>query len=224
VKLAITTSPERAEAIGRAAFVGACFATVLAPIHALARYATAEGKSDLNLPGVRAWAEPARNALEPLLDWASPHTVYVTYGKLFLPVFLAATLGALLVRGARGTTTGAEKWGWRLASFGYVLATASTFGDYWTPFLDQSFLLLGIPGLLLSMIGSTVLGFGLLRRGFRPRVTALLLVLWIPLFVVLSGLIAMGAAALPFLWAWGIAARRVHAPTTVAHQREPVAV
>lgn len=207
---AITTTPERAQTIGRAALLSAIFATVLAPLHALARFATEDGRSDLDLPGVRAWAESARDAFAPLLDWASPNTVYLTYGKMFLPVFLLATLSALIVRGVRGPgVTGAEKWGWRLASVGYVAVTVATFGEYWTPFIDEFFAVLGIPGLLLSMIGSTVLGIGLLRRGFRPRATAVLLVLWIPAFLVLSDLIALGAAALPFLWAWGIAGRDV---------------
>lgn len=207
MKLTLSTTPERTAVLGRAAFVSAIFATMLAPLHALARFATEDGRSDLDLPGVRAWAEPAAEALEPLLDWASADTVYLTYGKAFFPIFLVATLCALVVRGGRGSTTGAEKWGWRLAAPGYVVVTVATFGEYWTPFLDEAFLLLAIPGMLLSMIGSTVLGIGLLRRGFRPRTTAVLLMLWIPAFIVLSNLIALGAAALPFLWAFGIAGR-----------------
>lgn len=212
MRLAITTTPERTAALGRAAFWSAAFATVLAPMHALARYATEDGRSDLDLPGVRAWADPARDALEPLLDWGSPDTVYTTYGKLWLPVFLLATLMALVVRASRSETTGAEKWGWRLASAGYVVATAALLGQYWSPFLDETFAVAGIPGLLLSMVGSTVLGVGLIRRGYRPRATAVLLVVWIPLMVVLSNLVALGAACLPFLWAWGLTGR--HAQRT----------
>lgn len=222
MRLAITTTPERAAALGRAAFWSAVWATALGPIHALARYATEDGKEDLELPGVRAWAEPARDALEPFLDWASADTVYLTYGKLWFPVFLLATLTALVVRGSRAEVHGAEKWGWRIASVGYVLATASLFGDYWTPWAEESFLLLGTPGLLLSLVGSTVLGIGLLRRGFRPRASAVLLVLWIPLLIVISNLVALGAAALPFLWAWGIAGTRL-ADAGVAAERELVA-
>lgn len=86
-------------------------------------------------------------------------------------VFVAATLCAFAVR-RRRIPVGAEKWGWRIALTGYVIATASTFGDYWTPYLDESFLFLGLPGMLLSLIGSTTLGIALLRRrsgrGRRP--------------------------------------------------------
>jgi hypothetical protein len=222
MRLAITTTPERAAMLGRAAFWSAGFATVLGPVHALARYATEDGKEDLDLPGVRAWAEPARDALNPILDWSSADTVYTTYGKLWLPVFLLATLMALVVRGTRGETTGAEKWGWRIASLGYVVATVALVGEYWSPFLDETFAIVGIPGVLLSLIGSTVLGIGLLRRGYRPRVTAVLLVAWIPLMLVISDLVALGAACLPFLWAWGLTGRDVH--HTVAFEEELRAV
>ena len=88
-----------------------------------------------------------------------------------------------------------------------MLLTASTFGDYWTPWMDASFVALGLPGLLFGVFGSLALGIGLLRRGFRPRTIAWLLALWLPLFFLLSGLVAMGAASLPFLWAFGLAAR-----------------
>jgi hypothetical protein len=46
------------------------------------------------------------------------------------------------------------------------------FGDYYTPWIDQSFLLLTIPGLLISLVGSTMLGIALLRNRYRPRTTA----------------------------------------------------
>lgn len=218
--IAIRTTPERAERIHRAAFGAAAVATVLAPVHALARYATEDGKADLDLPGVRTWAEPAREALGPLLDWGSPDTVYVTYGKLFFPVVLLATLSALAVRGRRGETHGAETWGWRLASVGYVVLVLASLGEYWSPWLDESFAVLAIPGLLLSLIGSTTLGVALLRRGFRPRSSAWLLVLFLPLLLVLSNLVALGAGLLPVLWAWGLVGSAT--PAAVETGQSPV--
>ena len=158
--------------LGRVGVASAALATVWAPLHALARFATEDGKKDLESGAVRAWAEPARDALGPLLDWGSADTVYTTYGKLWFPLFLVATLSAFAVRARRGEVRGAEKWGWRVALLGYVLLTASTFGDYWTPWMDASFVALGLPGLLFGVFGSLALGIGLLRRGFRPRTTA----------------------------------------------------
>ena len=73
--------------------------------------------------------------------------------------------------------------------------------------MSASFAYLGIPGLLISVAGSTVLGIALLRRRYRPRPTGWLLATWLPTLVALSGLIALGAALLPMLWAWALAGR-----------------
>lgn len=121
------------------------------------------------------------------------------------------------------TPVGTEKWGWRIALTGYVLATAASFGEYWTPYLDETFLFLALPSVLISLIGSGVLGVALLRRGFQPRATGLLLLLWLPLLIGLSSLIGLGAAALPMLWAWGLAGRALAAvpPEPASAVREP---
>lgn len=189
--------------LGKAAVVAAAAGTVLAPIHALGRFATEDGKEDLESGAVRAWAEPAADALSPLLDWGSADTVYLTYGKLWAPIMLAALLCAFAVH-RRRTPAGGEKWGWRLMLTGVTGATIGVTTSYWTPLLDEAFLAT-IPFVLLSLIGGLVLGISLLRRGFRPQTTGALLALWLPGFFVLSGLIAMGAALLPFLWAFGVA-------------------
>jgi hypothetical protein len=189
--------------IGRAALLAAVAGTALAPLSALARFATEDGKEDLKSGVVRAWAEPARDAVKPLLDWGSTETVYTTYGKLWTPILLAALLCAVAVF-RRRTRTGSEKWGWRLILTGMVGMTIGVTGSYWTPLLDE-FFVFALPFILIAMIGGIVLGIALLRRGFRPRATAVLLVAWLPLFFVLSNLIAMGAALLPMLWAWAVA-------------------
>lgn len=192
---------------GRIAFSAAGAATILAPIHALARFATDDGASDLDSALVRWWAEPAARGLRPLLDWSDPDTVYLSYGKVWFPVLLAATVAAFVVRRAR-TPAGLELWGWRIALPGYLLTTVSVVGDYWTPWLDQSFAVLGIPGMLFSLVGSTILGVAWLRRGLRPRVTGWLLATWALTLFSLAAVIALGAALLPMVWAWGLAGRR----------------
>lgn len=191
--------------IGRAAVAAAVLGTALAPVAALARFRTEDGKEDLESGAVRAWAEPAAETLAPLLEWGSADTVYLTYGKLWAPILLAALLCAFRVR-SRRVPVGAEAWGWRLTLIGLTGLTVGVTGSYWTPLLDE-FFVATMPFLLVALLGGIVLGATLLRRGFRPRPTALLLLLWLPLFVVLSGLIAMGAAMLPVLWAWAVAGR-----------------
>jgi hypothetical protein len=65
-----------------------------------------------------------------------------------------------------------------------------------------------LPGLLLSLVGSTALGVTLLRARFRPRTAAWLLVLAIPLWLVggfVLGHNSFGVA--PIVIAWAMAAR-----------------
>jgi hypothetical protein len=189
--------------IGRAALFAAVAGTALAPIAALSRFATEDGKADLESDVVRAWAEPAADTLAPLLDWGSADTVYLTYGKLWTPILLTVLLCAFAVR-RRRVPTGAETWGWRLLLTGMVGMTIGVTGSYWTPLLDE-FFVAALPFILIAMVGGIVLGITLLRRGFQPRSTAVLLIAWLPLFFVLSDLIARGAALLPALWACGCA-------------------
>jgi hypothetical protein len=199
-------------AIGYAAPAAAIAGTLLAPIHALSRYATPDGAADLDSAAVRAWAVPAARHLHPLLDWSDPHTVYTTYGRLWLPIFATAVACAFAVRAQRHPGR-LERWGWRATLLGYLIAAASLVGDYWTPWMDASFTILGIPGMLLSVIGSTLLGLALLRRRFRPRATGWLLATWFPALLALSSLIALGAGLLPMLWAWATAGRILRSNT-----------
>ena len=48
--------------IGRIAWVMAWVGLVVGQLHALSRFATADGKEDLELPLTAAWAEPAADA------------------------------------------------------------------------------------------------------------------------------------------------------------------
>ena len=210
---------ERSRAIGRAAWVAGWVALVLGPVHALSRYATAGGAEDLELPGVRAWAEPSARVLEPILSWSDADFVYRTYGKVWFFIVLAVTLCAFVIwrgRVAEGLVRGVEKVGWWIALPGYALLTVGLLGIYWTPFLDEIFTAVGVPAMLVSLLGSLVLGIGLLRRRFRPLATGILLVASLPLFFVISDLIALGAALTPMFWAWGLAGRRISVPSAVA--------
>jgi len=201
--------------IGRFAWVMAWVGLVVGQLHAMARHNTADGKEDLQLWTTRVWSDPARDFFKPLLDWANPDAVYLTYGKIWLPVFVAFTLCAFAVR-RRRRPVGFEKWTWRIALTGYVLACVGVFCDYWTQwdsynaFFDVAFLIT-LPGFLLTLIGSTLLGIALLRRGFVPRSSAWLLALTLPLAIGIMEVTSMGSAALPVMFAFGIAGRRLAA-------------
>ena len=73
-----------------------------------------------------------------------------------------------------------------------------------------------VPGLLLTMVGSTVLGITLLVRGSAPRLPALLLALVIPLAWLILQATSLGNAVLPMMFAFGILGRRLASGSAVA--------
>jgi hypothetical protein len=77
-------------------------------------------------------------------------------------------------------------------------------GDPSTPIVNPLFLGLLFPGILLSTTGSSALGVGLLRSGYRPRLTAWLLALAFPLWIVGDFLVGHNSIGLvPLMLAWG---------------------
>jgi hypothetical protein len=215
--------------VGRFAWAMAWFGLVMGQLHALARHNTADGKEDLQAWTTRVWSDPARSALRPLLDWADPDTVYLTYGKLWLPVFVALTLCAFAVRRQRDPR-GVERWAWRVVLVGYCYACVSVVVEYWTQWTDYSSFfdvafLLTLPAIPVIMIGSTVLGVTLLRRGFRPRATAWLLAVAFPMAILIPAFTSLGNIILPIAFAFGIAGRRmaVRAPAVTTPRPGPAA-
>jgi hypothetical protein len=207
--------------IVRATWALAWFGLFAGQLHALARHATAEGHRDLDQSlFTRLWSVPASDALSPLLDWSDPYTVYATYGKLWIPVYAAFTLCAFVVRSHR-EPTGAEKWGWRICLTAYALFTVSVIGDYFTPWMDQSFMFLGMPAAAMMLVGSPLLGVALLRNGFRPRITAWTLVLWLPLLLAITQVTSLGSAFLPTAFAWAYAGSRLLAERPEAITSQP---
>ena len=189
-------------------WIAASAGLVLGQLHALSRFETEDGKSDLELPLTRAWAVPAARAVRPLLDWGDPDFVYWNYGKIWLPVFAAVTLCAVVVFRHR-QPVGFERLAWRVALGGYALATLSVVGDYFTPWTELSFMVLGLPGLALTAVGSTALGVILLKRGYRPRILGIALVAFIPTVLLVTEITSMGNIILPIAFAWAYAASRV---------------
>jgi hypothetical protein len=221
--------------IGRLAWVMAWVGLVVGQLHALSRFRTADGKEDLELPLTAAWAEPADDLLSPLLGWADPDLVYVMYGKIWLPVFVAFTLCAVVVY-RRRQPGGFEKWAWRLAIGAYAVACVGVFLDYWTQWtgnyegggieetLFTAGFLVTVPGLLGTLLFSTVLGVTLLVKRFRPALPALLLALMIPLAIGILEVTSMGSAALPVMFAFGILGRRIASADSAPDAREPAVV
>jgi len=191
---------------GLAVVIMAGLSVAMAPLNALARMRTDSGRSDLDNPLAHWWAEPALQRLGPLVDWGTPDTVYETYGKFYLFALLAVIACAIAVRSRRPPVMRfSERWGWRLTLTSYGLMTVSMFFTYWIANLDLVFLVVTLPSLLINTIGETMLGIGLIRSGFRPRLTGWVLALS---FLLSQTLVMVSTQALgmwPMMLAWAAA-------------------
>ena len=221
---------------GLYALIAAAAAVLLAPLLALSYFATADGAEALETGTVSAWADPARDLIGGLVTWAEPERVYATYVQAFALLFPALFLCARAVRARRPAAAGRlERWGWRIALFGYGLASvgliaaslvlidasAAVEGSSAYAALDAVFISLMLPGMAISVIGSSVLGIALLRNRYESTITAGLLVLAFPSMLVLSTLLGHnGLALLPLFVAWGVAGSRLwrEAPVGAAHR------
>ena len=205
--------------------VAAVAALVVTPLLALSYFGIADGASALDQTTVSAWADPAGDRLGALLTWSAPDRVYATYIPLFALLFPAGFLCALAVRSRRAMSEGClERWSWRIALSGYGLcpsgfvavAPALIGASPGGTAVNTVFLVLLMPGMLLSLIGTTMLGIALLRNRDTPRLTAWLLKLAVPFMIVGIGVLGhIGLGMLPLFIAWGIAGRNLR-------QRRPV--
>ncbi len=190
---------------GLAAMLGGLLGIAYFPFHAVAYFATEDGAASLEAPWVAAWAEPFGGVFVPFFDFAPPDDVYTTYGKVYLFVALGMLAGTAALHVRQAPRAGRlERWGFRVAFAGAVLLTLGGLGEYWVGALDFSFLAFSVPGFLLTMFGSTLLGVGTLRAGVMPGLGAWLLAVGgfpgIILMTVLSGHLSGGLLLLDLAW------------------------
>ena len=190
---------------GLAALVGGVIGILYFPFHAAAYFATQDGAASLEAPWVAAWAEPFAGVFDPLLTFAPPGQVYITFGKFILLIMLGYLSGALALHSLQGAHGGRlEKWGFRVRLVGTVLGTLGAFGEYYTPYLDFSFVAFSTPGILLMMFGSLLFGIGTLQARMTPRLGGWLLTIGgfpgIVVMTVLVGHLGGGLLLLDFAW------------------------
>ena len=200
--------------------LAAVAATLLSPLLALAYFDTAEGAQELEAAASRH----GRNRRA-----TSSRAGHVGIARACLrdvrpalrPALSAIFLCARAIRARRPVTVGRlERWGWRVALFGYGLlsigllaagaalidSSAAVEGSTAYSVLDAVFIALMLPGMAISVIGSTILGIALLRARFQPWATAAFLTAAFPALFLLSTLLGHnGLALLPLFFAWGIA-------------------
>lgn len=196
---------------GLYAVVAGAASFVIAPLLALSFFATESGAEELEVGSVSAWAEPARDLAGGLLTFASADSVYFTYLKSLMLVAPAFFVCAWAVRSRRPEPRSrTELWGWRVALTGYGLLALGVIVALPGAVLNVVFFALIVPGLIVATIGSTILGIGLLRASYRPRLTPWLLSLSVPFWLVGSDVLGHNSLGLlPLFVAWGASGWRL---------------
>jgi hypothetical protein len=207
LKRMIHPSPDQVRLTGLAAMVGGALGVLVSPLYSLAYLAgTDEGALDAESALVRAWAEPVRDLLGPLLTFASPDDVYLTYGKLFLFVWIGMLAGLVGLHARHAGRGGRlERWGFRASLLGLLLLVIGAFGAYWLGLVEASFVAFLLPGLFLLTFGATLFGLGTWRAGVAPRAGALLLVVGgFPGTFLISEIATLGGGLALLYLAWVI--------------------
>jgi hypothetical protein len=200
----IHPSPDQVRWTGLAAMVGGALGLVFAPLYSLAYFATDDGAADANSDWVRAWADPARDLLAPVLTFSTPDVVRLTYFKLFLFIALGMLAGVVGLHASQAQHGGRlERWGFRANFVGLLLLTIGAVSGYWSPLRDDlSFVAFILPGLLLLVVGSPLFGLGTWRAGVAPRVGSGLLIVGGPAVLLISEVAALGGALIVLYLAW----------------------
>lgn len=200
----------------RYAQVAAIGAVLFAPLLATSYFRTSDGSEEKTEAVFTGWVDGVENLAGSLLDLASPDTMYSIFSLAFAVLFPAVLLSALAIYRTRPAgTTRPERWGWRVALVGYTIfflggvlaGVTMLFAGVESSLTNVWFLALMFPGMLISLIGSTMLGVALIRARFSPRATAWVLALAIPLAIM--GSIVLGHnsfAIVPLFVAWAISA------------------
>jgi hypothetical protein len=196
---------------GLAGMLGGILGMLIPPFLGVAWFATKGSIESLENPLVAVWAEPFVRIFSPLLTFASPDTVYMTYGRVALFIFLGFLAGLLALHARQAPHAGQfEKWGFRVALVGSVLTIlgiigAFWVGTFWVAALDFSYFAFLFPGQLLVTLGWTLFGIGTLNAKVAPRLGAWLLIVGgFPGFIVIAQLLgqhnSMGGLLVALAW------------------------
>lgn len=127
---------------------------VTAPLHAVAYLRTPDGEA-----GAIDWSPEAYRLVPWLWDWGDRQSVYLTYGKVTSVLLVGSLLGLVaLHRRQRYPQARFERWAFRLFGVGYTLLAVGALAEYYTPFLEEAFLIFAVPGLLLTLLGGLAFG------------------------------------------------------------------
>jgi hypothetical protein len=198
--------------------ISSAVTVALTPLAALSYFATKDGAESYDVATTKAWAGPARDLLDPLLSFGSPDRVYATYTLLLALLLPALPLAAWTVRRARAAVAGPGERrasavvasAWTLFAVGLVVVAialqvkpSDTGG---ASVVNVAFMIAALPGLVIAVASSLVLGIMLLRAGFVPRWAAIVIMLALPIWFLGSAVLGHNSiGVLPQLLAWTFA-------------------
>jgi hypothetical protein len=224
LKRMIHPSPDQVRLTGLAAMVGGALGVLVSPLYSLAYFAGTDGGApSAESALVQAWAEPAGDLLGPLLTFASPDDVYLTYGKLLLVVWIGMLAGFVGLHARHAGQGGRlERWGFRASFLGLLLLVIGAFGAYWLGFVEASFVAFLVPGLLFFTFGSSIFGLGTWRAGVAPRIGALLLVVGgFPGTFLISEIATLGGGLVLVYLAWVVLGHALWSESAIVKSRRP---
>jgi hypothetical protein len=195
---------------GLAAMLGGILGILIPPFLSVAWFATKGGAESLEQPLVAVWVEPFGRAFGPLLSFAPPYVVYLTYGKIFLFEILGFLVGLVALHAWQAPRAGGlEKWGFRLALVGSVLLIVGLIGAFWVGTIwvgavGFSYFAFVVPAYSLMVVGWTLFGIGTLRAKVAPLLGAWLLIVGGLGFYVITNLLgqhnSMGWGLVALAW------------------------
>jgi hypothetical protein len=222
LKRMLHPTPNQVRRAGLAAMVGGVLGVLVSPFYSLAYFASSDGVADEATAAQRAWAEPARDLLEPLLTFASADVVRITYGKLWLFVWAGMLIGLVGLHARHAGRGGRlERWGYRASFAGLLLMVIGALG-FWLEFAFGFAAVLVFPGLLLIALGSPIFGLGTWRAGVAPRTGALLLVVGGPAVLVISEAATLGGGLVLAYLAWVVLGYALWSERVTVEGRAPV--
>lgn len=179
-------------ALIRVSIFSAILLLITTPLHAVAYMRTPDGEA-----GAIDWTPVAYRALPWLWDWGERQSVYLTYGKVTSVLLIGALLGLLALHWRqRRQEARFERWSFRLFAAGYTLLGVGAITEYYTPFLEEAFMFIAIPGLLLTLVGGLVFGIASSRVKVISPPLALFLAFsflpGVPVLVTVLGHIPLG--------------------------------
>ena len=203
--------------LGRIAGLAPLPVVAVAPFAAIAWFRTEDGAGEPQAPWVAAWSDPVQRTFDGAFTWASADTVYLTYGKVYVVALVGILCALIALRRVDTSGSRLSRWAPRLGLAAFGLTALGVVGEYWTPWTDQVFKLVSVPGLLLVVLSSPLLGAWLLRRRLGSRVGAWMVALTLPGIVGLS--LLGGHLGFALVWlsvSWALHGRALSDQTSAA--------